>query len=294
MKTNQGSLPHKIQCKDAIHFIQEVHKLGRRGWAYRGQSVPAGSTLTAPKERPLKSSLCRFLELHLSSANDRLENDLIRRDWWSRREARILERFRRSARLFLRNPPPDDGEADLEWTALMQHYGAPTRLLDITFNPMVALFFAIENWLCDLAEIQVHAFHLDSIRSTTRKLCNFGEGELSPAAYRIGKDHPKTDFVGVYEGNLPSDRHVAQEGAFLIPSRIDLDIGEWLDQHRPDKTPDPYGHHWIKFTLPVGSKRALRDIVKQMMNMGVGPERLFPGIEGLAQSLKFAWLDVPK
>lgn len=33
----------------------------------------------------------------------------------------------------------------MEWLALMQHFGAPTRVLDITKSSYVAAYFAIED-----------------------------------------------------------------------------------------------------------------------------------------------------
>src|SRR5215831_16215491 len=57
-------------------------------------------------------------------------------------EEYIEREFKRRAHHYLADLPNED--EDLEWLALMQHYGAPTRLLDWTRSAYVAAFFAAD------------------------------------------------------------------------------------------------------------------------------------------------------
>jgi len=57
-------------------------------------------------------------------------------------EPQLLQGFQRRANHYMSDVPAH-GER-LEWLALMQHYGVPTRLLDWTISPYVALYFALE------------------------------------------------------------------------------------------------------------------------------------------------------
>ena len=97
--------------------------LARDGWAFRGQQKA---------EWPLWSSLSRHLSAYVENV-----------DCWAEREARAIRIFQRKAHSFLSDPALLDD--DLRCLALMQHHGAPTRLLDFTKSPYVAAFFALEN-----------------------------------------------------------------------------------------------------------------------------------------------------
>jgi len=91
-----------------------------RSWYYRGQKDPSWK-----------------LETTLERATKRLGVEQ------AEYERTVFREYRRHAHSFLTRTPAEDDV--LEWLALMQHYGAPTRLLDFTKSFWIALYFAIED-----------------------------------------------------------------------------------------------------------------------------------------------------
>ncbi|GGH04293.1 hypothetical protein GCM10011416_24210 [Polaribacter pacificus] len=103
-----------------------------------------------------------------------------------------IEYFKDNSLPFLDITP----ENDWEWLAFAQHHGVPTRLLDWTKNPMIAMFFAVAvDEDCDAA---VYKFKYENYALTEKK---------APFDFKI---------VTVYKPRSITKRIIAQQGLFTI------------------------------------------------------------------------------
>ena len=232
-------------------------------WAFRGQ---------ADATWPLQSTLARRF------ANAGITN----RKAWYEQESRILRIFKRKAHLFLDHIP---GEGDsFRWLGIMQHHGAPTRLLDFTWSPYVAAFFALEGASADAAiwAVSPPALNEPITLTINGKECMVDPENLGPwtegnyEKYFLPNEH---SFVDYGEPRIMNQRLIAQSGTFLIPSTLAEPVEDILSRYpRPKET-------LVKFILK--TKRLREDAMRELYTMNVSYYTLFPGIDGLARSMGY-------
>jgi hypothetical protein len=190
-------------------------------------------------------------------------------------ERRILEVFHAQSHLFLDPsslPPVDDLPG---WWALMQHHGAPTRLLDWTASAYVAAYFAVEGlWQTDGAICLVHPGSVASAYNSIPRAAPrpMHEVLVDPDAY---------DSVLALPPTKQSARMAAQQGHFTMCTNILGDQQELLLRACQPKAGDS-GPQCARFIVPKESKP---EYLYRLRAMNVTATALFPGIDGLGRSL---------
>jgi hypothetical protein len=237
------------------------HSQACRSWAFRGQENADWS---------LVSSLTRYLR-----------DFRIHPDVWLKQETRINRIFRRKAHLFLDHVPEENDH--LQWQALMQHHGAPTRLLDFTWSAYVAAFFALERAIQDAAVWALNppliVNQLQERTALADPIANEMTGQWINQHYEEYFEARKLPFLMIGEPHVMNRRLVAQSGTFAIPGTIDRTFDEIVsDYPQPENT-------LIKFVFETAAVRD--EAMSELYQMNITNFTLFPGIDGLARSLSY-------
>jgi hypothetical protein len=248
----------EIELRSWTKFDEEVAEMPYRVWLFRGHFDATWK---------LETSLSRlFKDLQTTFEVSNLEKN--RRFARDNHEKAMISHFKANAHLYLKTLP-NNTSSNLEWLSIMQHFGCPTRLLDVTSSPYIALYFALEQGHGDAA---VYAF-------------NHGEFKKTDLAI-LGKDYSRDvlnnkkgdkAFIIPFEPKQTNERLVAQQGAFLVPSNNYETFESIVAMYEPEKV--------LVKKLIIPARLRLEGL-KKLRRMNITAASLFPGLEGFCRSLR--------
>ena len=197
-------------------------------------------------------------------------------------EEHILRNYIRYSRPHLGNEPVND------WEQLVsaQHHGVPTRLLDWTYSPLVAAFFATRPtddgsvqdravWRLDWKAVH-EKFGFPSRSLLIRDLDElFGkEGHFTPWALMRRGAH--RDFACLLEPPSLDQRIVVQAAVFTLSSNKAGPFDAFLTDHG-------LGDALTKYVVPGPEVGRVRD---QLDLVAMDERRLFPDLDGVAAAIR--------
>jgi hypothetical protein len=175
------------------------------------------------------------------------------------------------------------------WLAIGQHRGLPTRLVDWTYSPFVALHFATSSLALmdqDASVWMINFVEANRLLPKTLKRILDAEGSdtatvdmLRPFGTLREFDRlSREPFVVFLEPPSLDPRITNQFALFSLMSRPDATLEEWLAEHASLAR---------RITVPAAMKWEVRDKLDQA---NVNERVLFPGLDGLSRWLtRYYW-----
>lgn len=213
-------------------------------------------------------------------------------------ESSVIEEFKRVAPALAQNTPNQDDH--LNWLFLMQHHGAPTRLLDWTENALVALYFAVRNfedgkdgelWAMYPYFLNKEGYGFNGIATQSNGILQYLAKEPYLAITPISDNQERQEKLAKEFGlseipqyplalypimNFP--RMVNQLSTFTIhPSPSILrQKNTILDLFGDNK------EYLVRYIIPYASKLKL---IQDLKTLGISRRTLFPDLDGLSQTI---------
>jgi hypothetical protein len=188
-------------------------------------------------------------------------------------EKELLDHFVRHGHLLL---PPSMLAEDtdlIHWWTVMQHYRAPTRLLDWTRSPFVALYFACVGEHTE--DGAVWAFNEEKLAHLEPRMQDL-----------LAKDQASffwttrvSAHLAVVDSKRPSERMNAQQGVFTVANAIVPHHEQFIDHlNFADHAND-----LVKIEIAANCKL---EMLERLREMNVHGSSLFPGIDGVGAMMR--------
>ncbi len=193
--------------------------------------------------------------------------------------------------------------------ALAQHYGLPTRLLDWTYSPVVAAYFAtggrsdVDGVIWAVDYVQAHERLPTDLREVLDRLGTdiFDADLLDDVTRQLldqhtegGRKSPRGGTLEMYDMLEAIDAFVAMQSddyvVFFDPPAIDQRIVNQAALFSSQSNPTVALDAWLerrpelyrRIVVPAGQKAEFRDRLDQL---NVNRRTLFPGLDGIASWL---------
>jgi hypothetical protein len=247
-------------------------------WVFRGQR---------DEKWDISSSLERAIPASWDKATKKNKKEI--GDFLGYSESKLFDKFSERVDQFA-----STGEAAADSVlgklALMQHHGVPTRLIDWTESPYVATFFAVDEANDPEKDCAVWAISSEwcqerSAAAVRKKL------KLTKEQFSNREDFSLDNILAetVLKGTVPlvaplrplklNTRIASQQGLFLCPGDLNMTFMENLRALGESELPTML----FKFIFPASWRP---EIFHDLFNMNIGPQTLFPGLDGFAKSIK--------
>lgn len=251
----------EVEIKDKEELIKNLTDYGS-GWVFRGH---------AQADWQLQSTLERALE-SVGWVPELAESC----------EIFSLHKFSSKAHHYIdRNVLPD---TKLGWLSLMQHHGIPTRLLDFTESPFIALSFAIGQldetdgqcaiWALNYRKLMKSS--IEYLKNNASFEYNYSSAQMNPDdAYAKILDSGSHDILWITEPKISNLRMERQKGTFLMSCNIQKRIIDLLAKLTPDLV------HKI-----IIDRALMVEIYTMLTGMGINYSILYGNLDGLAKDTK--------
>lgn len=183
----------------------------------------------------------------------------------------MIDRFKCHAHLYLSHLPKEE---DLfSWVSLMQHYGAPTRLIDFTFSPYVALFFALE------FEDQTSSIYCVNHNELRRFDDDYFKENRNDVYSRIFDNIDGNDdgMLFAFEPDFSNQRLLSQQGLLVATNDLNYTHESILESY------DIKEENVVKINIP---PKLRYSGLRKLNQLNISSSSIYPGLEGFCKSMR--------